>query len=46
MAVTTAETHVSRILAELGVRSRVQAAILARRSAAGVVEPVRGTGRG
>lgn len=42
MAVTTAKTHVSRILAKLGVRSRVQAAILARGSAAGVVEPVRG----
>ncbi|MEV4257758.1 LuxR C-terminal-related transcriptional regulator, partial [Spirillospora sp. NPDC049652] len=34
MAETTAKTHVSRILAKLGLRSRVQAAIMAREHAA------------
>ncbi|GGV21154.1 DNA-binding response regulator [Actinomadura cremea] len=40
MAETTTKTHVSRILAKLGLRSRVQAAILAQEAAAdGLVDP-------
>ncbi|TDD89896.1 response regulator transcription factor [Actinomadura darangshiensis] len=39
MAETTTKTHVSRILAKLGLVSRVQAAILAQETAAGGLSP-------
>jgi DNA-binding NarL/FixJ family response regulator len=40
MAETTTKTHVSRILAKLGLTSRVQAAILARETAADGLSPL------